>query len=212
MKAIAKRVVILAAAMLSSANAFADGQVVNSWLGGQFSGQQLTSIGSLSATSAVNAGFASGFDWGYAVLGVAEIAVGFEIQTFRSQTLYIGGFGFDSVFASLRIPFKLSPITFYPVARIGYCFFQSDINYTGLYGTLTGGIYYGVGAGLRTPTFEYVLFGITQHDYIYAECTYESNSGSDYNSYFAFTADITYTTVNLCIGFGNDEPATPVTQ
>lgn len=153
-------------------------------------------------TTPIEDGLADSFDLVYQVAGNLEIGVGFEDQFFRSMTLYTGSLAFDNFFAIVRIPISAGPLVIYPVGRVGYGIFLGDADYRGAYGTLTGGLYYALGAGLRSPDFVITLFGSKSLNHVFVEGTYESNSGLYSDSYYLLTANVTYSAWNLYVGWG----------
>ncbi len=181
---------------------FADGTWLNDSFGVQFSGQQTGSVGPLSLTTPINDGVAFSFDLVYQPANLLEVGIGWGPQFFRSMTNYVGSFEFDNLFAIMRIPISAGPFVLYPVGRIGYGFFIGDANYVGPYGSLTGGLYYALGAGLRSPDFVIRLFGQKSLNHIFVEGLYESNSGSYSDSYYLLTANVTYTAFSLYVGWG----------
>lgn len=171
------------------------------WVSSQLSGQQRIYIGAASASLVTTPGFASGVDFGGSIGNNIELSFGIQDQFYRSLMGYVGNFNFDDFFVSLRLPISLSTFTVYPVGRIGYGFFFGDTNFTGTFGTLTGGLYYSVGIGIRSPSlFSFKLFGTTYQNLLFVEGTYDSNAGSLYDSYYGLNETGVYSTWNIYLG------------
>jgi len=192
--------IFLMAVSIKCVDVSAEG-LANVWGGFQFSGQHSVTVGSASATTTVNSGFSFGGDFDLLVVDMAEIGIGYQWQFSRSQTLYLGNFNFSDWYFSIRLPISFNQITIYPVGRVGYGLFFGDVAYTGD-GSLTGGLYYAVGAGLRSHDFT-DLFVKWARDYFFIEGTYDCNSGADYNWYYDFTANVIYSAFNVNIGLGS---------
>lgn len=184
-----------------SPEAFADTLGFDAWGSVQFPGQQAGSItflsSSASSTTAVKTGASVGADL-FLKLGVSELGIGAQEQFSRSLTS--GSFSLTDVFLSLRVPIEIGPIAIYPLGRIGYGFCFADSAYVGTYVSLTGGLYNEVGAGVRSPAFEYNLLGLEFRGYGSLEGTYAS---TDLYSVFSLVFDqrVTYSTRSICVGF-----------
>ena len=200
MKRFALSALFLLATILST---HATGFVDDGWVSLQFNGRHQVSIGSVSGTTDVNTGLAIGAEFGEVLASWAELGIGTQAEFYRSQTVYPGNFGFDDFFVFLRFPVEAGPIAFYPVGRVGYGLFTGDVSYTGTYGTLSGGLYYSAGIGLRGPVFQDPLFKNAQ-DFLFVEGTYDSNSGSVYDPSIGVQASVVYAAVNLYVGFGGE--------
>lgn len=196
MKILSLILVLLLGSVALCTTGFADGVWFDYGLSVQFSGQQSGAVGVLSLTTPIDVGVAFEYELVYQAFSYVEVGVGFQQQFFRSMTLYTGSFAFYSPFAILRIPVQAGPIVLYPLGRIGYGFFLGDADYRGAYGSLTGGLYYAVGAGMRSPDFVIDLWGKSLN-HVFIEATYQSNSGLYSDSYYGLTVNVTYTAWNI---------------
>lgn len=125
------------------------------------------------------------------------VGVGITYQTPRRQKNFEGDFYFIPVYGAIKIRTKPDPSNtyFYLLGQLGYNGFYGDTNYKGS-GTLTGGMYSGIGGG--------VSFGR-----LVIELLYTLNQGSyDISGYIPGTniygnadMDIDYSKTTLNIGY-----------
>jgi hypothetical protein len=157
-------------------------------ISGQFQGNQQTNFEGATGNSDVDNGYSIGVEGLSKILPILQLGVGVEYQFGRQQTDFVGNFQYMPIYAVLRVPINLGPITPYAIGRIGYGLFSGDSDYTSGYPT-TGGLYYAVGGGID------LRFGRAS---IFAEGAYSVDNGSI--STLNETANILYTRIDLSVG------------
>jgi hypothetical protein len=115
-----------------------------------------------------------------------DIGVGTNLQLKREAEDFRGYFHFHALYALLRARFGTEKIAPYAVGHLGYNFFYGDFDYKGV-GFLTGGWYYGLGAGLIIK--KHFLF----------EALYSRNNGN--LNLLGAKFDIDYTKLTLNFGY-----------
>jgi len=163
----------------------------------QLLGNHQASVGGLVGNEDVQVGFSFSGEFLYALHDFFEFGIGIEYQIVRRQVRFAGNFNFAPIYAVVRIPFDLGLFTPFLIGRVGYNFFFGDIEYTGTYGVLSGGLYYAVGGGIDFINF--TLFD--KPCSIFIEATYSSNSGSLDDNFFNFSANLIYTKIDVFLGF-----------
>ncbi len=170
----------------------------NSRFSVQVMGDHEVSLLGLKASEDVEIGLSVGLDLFYRFHDNFKAGAGFETQFNRSQESYPADFQFHSVYGVICLPIDLEYLTLYTVARIGYGFFFGETKYTGTFGELTGGLYYSFGGGI-----EFLKFKIRNQDRVLIlEATYSGNQGSIEDNYYGYSADVSYSRIDISFGVG----------
>jgi len=122
---------------------------------------------------------------------------GLTLQSARGLAGTTGSFDFMPIYALVK--FRTTPTSRnnykYLIAQLGYNFFGGDQDYAGTNGTLDGGLYYGVGAGITLNRLQFEFLYTVDHGNA-------KDSGYDFNNnYFTESGDITYSKLRFSIGF-----------
>jgi len=160
-------------------------------------GNHKTIISGIPSNAAVDPGFSADMELG-TKFNILFIGAGFEAQIQRRQTYYPGNFLFMPFFFYLEINPYFDLLSPYIFGKIGYnLVYSGDIQYTGTYGKLTGGIYWGVGCGIDLFHFKNIFNNPIA---LFIEASYSINYGSFYDSYYSISAKIEYSKINIRIG------------
>ena len=175
----------------------------NSRFSVQVMGDHEVSFLGLIGNEDVEIGLSLGLDLFYRFHDNFKAGAGYEIQFNRSQESYPGDFRFHSVYGVICLPIDFDFLTLYTIARIGYGFFFGETEYTGIYGKLTGGLYYSFGGGI-----EFLKFKIRNRDRVLIlEATYTGNQGSIEDNYYGYSADVRYSRIDISFGVGFNIPS-----
>jgi hypothetical protein len=160
-------------------------------------GNHKVTVGSTSGNAAVDTGFSVDLEAGmkYSFL---FIAIGYEAQFNRKQTQYAGKFNFMPFYLYIEANADFEFLSPYILGKIGYAFlFNGDIQYTGTYGVLTGGLYWAGGIGFDLIRFKNIFNNPIS---LFVEVSYSFNYGSLYDWYFSYKADVEYSKLNIRVG------------
>jgi len=131
------------------------------------------------------------------------IGGGLDMQSLRSLSGGTGSFGFMPMYAIVKLrttPGKNNTFE-YLTGNLGYNFFSGDDNYAGSNGTLGGGLYWGVGAGINVRRIKIELL-YTEDNGKAEDSGYQYDSATGrYDTYFSESGDIKYSKLGLNIGF-----------
>jgi hypothetical protein len=152
---------------------------------------------SINGTQDVNSGMS--FSGEYVTYDSKNLGFGggLTIQSARGLAGTTGSFDFLPIYALVKL--RTTPTARnsykYLEAQLGYNFFGGDRDYAGDNGTLDGGVYYGVGAGIAFNRLQFELLYTVDHGTA-------SDSGYDFNNnFFSQSGDITYSKLGFSIGF-----------
>lgn len=155
-------------------------------IGVDMSGKHEVSSEGLSATENVEMGFSLSGEYVSAINETLELGVGITYQIPRSQEDFKGDFNFIPIYGLVKIRPTTNDMSPYLIGQLGYNLFDGDSDYKGL-GSLSGGIYYGIGAGL-----------IFQKG-VQVELLYSVNNGS--YEVLGYNFDIKYSKIGLSLGY-----------
>lgn len=181
-------------------------------LGVDFDGKHETTNGRLSVagsadssingTQNVNSGLTFGGEYVSYVSNNVGLGGGMTIQSDRGLQDVTGNFSFVPLYGLVKVRTEPGRMNFYKylVGQLGYNFFDGDIAYRGRNGTLDGGLYFGIGAG--------VVINRTQIELLYTEdrgrakdSGYLYDSTANQYNYFSESGDVRYSKLGLSIGF-----------
>jgi len=121
---------------------------------------------------------------------------GFTTQSARGLADTTGSFDFLPLYALIKYRTTPTPRNRYEylTAQLGYNFFGGDQDYAGTNGTLDGGLYYGVGAGIAVNKLQFeLLYTVDRGN--------ARDTGYINNNYFTESGDITYSKLGFSVGF-----------
>jgi hypothetical protein len=157
--------------------------------------------GTIDGTQKTGAGLSFGSEYVGYVTDNLGLGGGLTLQSLRGLADGSGNFNFFPLYGMVKL--RTTPargnVYEYIVGQLGYNFFGGDYSYRGG-GTLDGGLYYGVGAGIMVHRIQLELLYSVDHGsagnsgYIYDD----QNQAYDY---FKESGDITYSKIGLNIGF-----------
>jgi hypothetical protein len=181
-------------------------------IGFDFNGQHETSNSNLSiegvGNSSVNGtqNVDSGMSFGGEYVSYISRNVGFggglTAQFDRALTDMPGNFSFTPIYGLVKV--RTTPVGRnvyeYLIGQIGYNFFTGDIDYTGRNGSLDGGLYFGVGAGIAINRIQFELL-YTQDNGSVSNFGYTFNPQTNQSNYFTESGDIRYSKLGITVGF-----------
>ena len=127
---------------------------------------------------------------------------GMDIQSFRSLSDGSGSFSFMPIYGLIKVrtnPGRNNSFE-YLTGQIGYNFFDGDINYVGRDGSLDGGLYWGLGAGVSINRIRIELL-YTENRGKAEDSGYLYDAAANKYNYFSESGDIKYSKFGLNIGF-----------
>ncbi len=156
--------------------------------GFDMAGNHKVSVEGLSNSEDVNMGISLSGEYVSNIDKNIGMGFGMTFQMPRSQKNYSGNFNFIPVYGLVRINSISSEVSPYFIGQLGYnLFYMGDNAYRGS-GSLSGGIYYGIGAGLLLQSRSQI------------EILYSVNKGS-YKLAGYPNFDIEYSKITLSFGF-----------
>ena len=181
-------------------------------IGVDFDGTHEVSNGSLSvagwptqstnSSQHVNSGMSIGWQYVSYLDKNFGIGGGVDIQSLRSLSDGSGSFGFTPIYGLIKArtnPGKRNSFE-YLIGEIGYNFLDGDVNYAGRNGSLDGGLYFGVGAGVSINRVKVELLYTEDRGKV-SDSGYMFNSATNTYNYFTESGDIKYSKLGLNIGF-----------
>ncbi len=166
-------------------------------IGMDISGKHKISGEGASGSEDVEEGTSLSIEYGSIIDKGVELGIGMTYQLPRAQEDYDGDFNFVPIYGLIKIYSATSDPSPYLIGQLGYdIFYKGDSDYKGEL-SLSGGIYYGIGAGLifnRSFQIE-GLYSINKGEGDYP--------GGYYGGYYvpSMSFDIEYSKINLSIGF-----------
>jgi hypothetical protein len=181
-------------------------------LGIDFNGQHETSNSNLSiegvGNSSVNGtqNVDSGMSFGGEYVSYVSKNVGFggglTTQFDRGLQGMPGNFSFMPFYGLIKV--RTTPVGKncyeYLIGQVGYNFFDGDMDYAGRNGSLDGGLYFGVGAGIAINRIQFELL-YTQDNGSVSNYGYDYNSQTNQYNYFTESGDIRYSKLGISVGF-----------
>lgn len=162
------------------------------------SGKHKVSGAGLSGSEAVDNGTSVSFEIAPVNDEGIGIGAGITYQLPRNQKDYEGKFNFVPIYGLIKICSPPSEASPYFIGQLGYnLLYEGDKDYTGEEMSLSGGTYYGIGAGLiLQDEFQIeVLYSVNKGEGSYP-------GGYVYGWYVPpFTIDVEYSKISLSIGF-----------
>ena len=127
---------------------------------------------------------------------------GLTIQTNRGLTGVPGNFSFMPIYglAKLRTSPGRKGLYEYLLGQLGYNFFSGDMDYTGKGGTLGGGLYFGLGAGVSINRIQIELL-YTEDRGSFSDSGYVYDDASGKFNYFNESGNIKYSKLGINVGF-----------
>jgi hypothetical protein len=183
-----KKLLILTLSLLVlfvSNYAFAEGSGTVK-IGLDMSGEHEVSGLGLSGSEDVEMGFSLSVEYVAAINENLGLGAGITYQMPRSQEDFEGDFNFMPIYGLVKLRATSNDISPYLIGQLGYNLFYGDSDYKGS-GSLSGGIYYGIGAGI-----------IFQKGF-QVELLYSVNNGS--YELLGYDFDIEYSKIGLFLGY-----------
>lgn len=184
-----KQCLVLALSFLSiifmGSYAFAESTIK---IGLDMAGEHKVSVVGVSSSEDVNMGISLSGEYVSAIDKNIGIGFGMTFQIPRAQKDYPGNFNFIPLYGLVKIGSVASEVSPYLIGQLGYnLLYMGDNTYKGD-GSLSGGIYYGIGGGL-------IFRNLSQ-----IEILYSVNKGSwELAGYPNF--DVEYSKITLSFGF-----------
>lgn len=180
-------VVLVLVAILFAGNTYAESNIK---IGVDFMGKHKVTINGISAEEDVKTGVSLSGEYIQAINPNVGIGGGITFQIPRSQEDYEGNFKFIPLYGLVKIHsnYEYQAVNFYLLGQLGYNAFMGDNDYKG-FGTLTGGLYYGIGTG--------IIFNKNNQ----IELLYSVNNGSYSISGWSGSFDVEYSKITVSYGY-----------
>jgi hypothetical protein len=161
-----------------------------------------TGNSSVDGTQDVNAGTSFGCEYVSFLTKNTGIGGGLDIQSYRGLTNVPGYFSFFPLYGLIKLRTTPSAMNsyLYLTGQLGYNFFSGDLDYAGRHGSLNGGLYLGLGAGIAFNRLHIELL-YTENRGSVTDSGYLFDSSTGLYNYFRESGDIKYSKLGLNIGF-----------
>jgi len=157
---------------------------------------------SLNGSQNVNSGMNFGLEYISYINDNLGFGGGLDMQSFRSIPDVSGNFSFFPLYGLVKLRTTPDSMNIYEylIGQLGYNFFSGDFDYRGRNGSLDGGLYLGLGAGVTINNIQIELL-YTQDRGKASDFGYLYDDQADQFNYFSESGDIEYSKLGLSIGF-----------
>ena len=158
---------------------------------------------SIDGTQDVSSGMSFSTEYVSYVSNNLGLGGGLTLQTNRALPGDGGNFSFLPIYGLIKL--RTTPgrngLYEYLIGQLGYNFFSGDQDYTGKGGTLDGGLYFGLGAGVSINRMIQIELLYTEDRGGASDSGYIYDTVSNQYDYFSESGNIKYSKLGISVGF-----------